>query len=1022
PANLGDRTVTIMAGDTSATLNVAIDNDDRDEVDGSVTATLAGGGVFYNIDAAADSDRVAVFDNDVPRVRIVAAAPEGDEGEDVVFTITAAPAPAINLTVPVQVMVPAAFAITDALPTSVTLTGAAASVILTVATAEDRLDEDDGLITARLSGGANYILDTALANYTVRDDDTPVLTIAVTSVTVSEGASNAMADYTITADIAPRAPLVVALNVSEQRFPGFVLFADKGNKRVTLDFAAEEPHTAASYSVPVDDDEVAEDDGTITVTLATNAGQDYTIGTAAAATITITDDDTAAPDVFSPPENAALIIGAAGATSATVRGSAAAGATVSISVVGVSGFTPATAIAEADGEWRTGIDISGLDDGNYELSIVAMEPGKKKSATVTRMVVLDKTPPTVVITAAANELQVNGSTQVTFAFSEPPFRFILNQIDVSPGNRGTLSALTGPTMMTVYTATFTARNAAATVTVSVPDGLFIDSALNPSVAASLAITIHTQAVSTPVAFTTPTAGGYVNGGDTLTAITVAGTSGNDADINITITDGANATTSTGTTADDSGDWFTTADVSTLAEGELTITATASEMGKARATATPIRVTKDTVAPQLGITASATTIAVGGTVTIAFAFTEAPLGFAEADISVSGGVLSGLTIDGLLRTATFVAGSSAATATIAVAAGSSDAPGFTDAAGNHNTAASLTLAVTNRPAFSVADAADVNEPVNGMAYMTFPVSLSDAILDASVDYTIEAGTASEGSDYTATDGTLSFSSGDTEMHITVMVLGDDLYEAAESLQVMLGNALGGSSVGVDIGRARATGVINDTDEVNVGIAFTSVGGEAELTLPLEFTVTASGATLTSPLILTYSHIASTATAGIDFIAPSGSIILAAAQSAATISVTVIDDNLYEPNEAVVLTLISAAPMARVTLDATPASGAILDDDIDSAKPTLALVTATDTGVSNSDLVTNEGFPIFALGNLVANATVTVLAEHPNGLSITRKTLVASGAGAMVAFANPGDDDNGMAANCDILAADMSVVRA
>jgi hypothetical protein len=102
-------------------------------------------------------------------------------------------------------------------------------------------------------------------------------------------------------------------------------------------------------------------------------------------------------------------------------------------------------------------------------------------------------------------------------------------------------------------------------------------------------------------------------------------------------------------------------------------------GNAGGAGTTPALSYDTLAPTLAISSSASTLKAGETATISFSFSEVPSGFTAADIAISGGSLSGLTVsaDPKIYTATFTptAGSSG-TASIAVAAGL-----YSDGAGN-----------------------------------------------------------------------------------------------------------------------------------------------------------------------------------------------------------------------------------------------------------------------------------------------------------------------------------------------------
>ena len=95
------QTATIPASGT-ATLTADTVDDGTDELDGSVTATVAPGS-GYTV-GSTDSATVEVTDNDppAPRVPVVTAKADSEyvcEGADAVFTLTATPAPASSLTV-----------------------------------------------------------------------------------------------------------------------------------------------------------------------------------------------------------------------------------------------------------------------------------------------------------------------------------------------------------------------------------------------------------------------------------------------------------------------------------------------------------------------------------------------------------------------------------------------------------------------------------------------------------------------------------------------------------------------------------------------------------------------------------------------------------------------------------------------------------------------------------------------------------------------------------------------------------
>jgi hypothetical protein len=77
----------------------------------------------------------------------------------------------------------------------------------------------------------------------------------------------------------------------------------------------------------------------------------------------------------------------------------------------------------------------------------------------------------------------------------------------------------------------------------------------------------------------------------------------------------------------------------------------------------------------------------------------------------------------------------------------------------------------------------------------------------VDYATSDGTATAGSDYTASSGTLVFGPGEDTKTFTVPVTSDAAHEGGETLQVALSNAGGGANVGLPAG---ATVTITDDD--------------------------------------------------------------------------------------------------------------------------------------------------------------------------------------------------------------------
>ena len=118
---------------------------------------------------------------------------------------------------------------------------------------------------------------------------------------------------------------------------------------------------------------------------------------------------------------------------------------------------------------------------------------------------------------------------------------------------------------------------------------------------------------------------------------------------------------------------------------------------------------------------------------------------------------------------------------------------------------LATQIQGPPGLTVADA-EVEEGPN--ATLAFAVTLSRAPSGTvTVGYATSDGTATAGSDYTATSGTVTFAAGETEKTVSVAVLDDAHDEGSETLGLTLSNASG-----AHIADGSATGTINNTDHM------------------------------------------------------------------------------------------------------------------------------------------------------------------------------------------------------------------
>jgi len=137
-----------------------------------------------------------------------------------------------------------------------------------------------------------------------------------------------------------------------------------------------------------------------------------------------------------------------------------------------------------------------------------------------------------------------------------------------------------------------------------------------------------------------------------------------------------------------------------------------------------------------------------------------------------------------------------------------------------------------PSLTINDVSVV-EGNSGTTNVAFTVSLSVAsALTVSVNYATTNGTALAGSDYMATNGTVSFLPGQTNQFITVLVHGDTNTEPGEVYFVNLSGAVNAS-----IGNAQGAGLIVNDDgcslQTNYVATQTFLDGLGTTTMPITF---------------------------------------------------------------------------------------------------------------------------------------------------------------------------------------------
>ncbi|HUQ32902.1 MAG TPA: Calx-beta domain-containing protein [Pyrinomonadaceae bacterium] len=209
---------------------------------------------------------------------------------------------------------------------------------------------------------------------------------------------------------------------------------------------------------------------------------------------------------------------------------------------------------------------------------------------------------------------------------------------------------------------------------------------------------------------------------------------------------------------------------------------------------------------------------------------------------------------------------------------------------------------NPPSLSINDVS-VAEGDTGTTNATFTVTLSAASsFTVTVNFATADGTATVGSDYQSTSGTLTFNPGETTKTIPVPVNGDMTFEADETFVVNLS-----TPANATISDTQGQGTITNDDAAPPLPAITiddvTVTEGNSGTKTATFTVSLS-ISPTSIVTVDYATANGTATAGSDYQATTGTLTFNPGETTKTIGVTINGDTVVEANETFFVNLTNA----------------------------------------------------------------------------------------------------------------------
>jgi hypothetical protein len=197
---------------------------------------------------------------------------------------------------------------------------------------------------------------------------------------------------------------------------------------------------------------------------------------------------------------------------------------------------------------------------------------------------------------------------------------------------------------------------------------------------------------------------------------------------------------------------------------------------------------------------------------------------------------------------------------------------------------------------------------------------DGNFPVTVDFGTTNATATAGTDYEETSGTLRFAAGEKVQLFTVTILNDSLKEPNRAFRLVLGNPTGGGVLG---SQKTATVTIVDNDP-GVQLEFSQYWiqeNEGALTVK----VLRGNDVDLPPFTVDYANTNLTATAGQDYAEIRGTLTLAAGETVKTITVPIMDDGQAETDEKFTLTLsnpsagLSLGPIAKATITILDTTG-------------------------------------------------------------------------------------------------------
>ena len=1044
-------TVTIAAGETTATITVPVIDDDLSEGPETVILTLDAieqGSPGITIDGAFDERSLSIEDDDPVFVTIASANNGNEEGPTAgLFIISQTGMTDVDTVLALSVAGTATSGDDyESLPATVTIAAGTTSVLLDVTVLDDNLIEGDESVMVTLAellaGDDRVQIDSnnESVSLTITDNDTATVSVAATSNGAEDGTQRGVFTVTQSA-ISPLETVIVysrggtATAGSDYTAPGDTVTIAAGT-------------TVAMITVPVLDDNLVEADETVAITLDSLSASHPQVSLDPAgdeASFTIEDDDEALVRIAAT-NNAAELDEVDGLFTITQTAPSSTPTVIAYSISGTAtpgddytalsgtvtiaaGATSATiAVPVIDDDVLEDVEsvivtLTQITSGDQQITI---DPAQDEA---TVLIVDDETPQVGVFgTTDADESGTDGLFTVRQTLVTDVDTVVRYTVAGTATEGADYAALTGT--VTIAMGTNSATIDVALLADNLIEGdesviIRLEEILSGD--ESLILDVVNQEADITIAddetglVSIAAADGDEEGpANASFVITQDGISGEDTEISIavagTATEGDDYASITRSVTIPAGETSVTLTIDVndddLVEGDETIEIALDEI-TAGSPLVSIDTNNDEAAATIADNdAALVSITAGddgdedgptaGQFTVSLS--KASATDTVVAYSIAGSATSGDDYETLAGSVTIAAGETSAvidvsvlddnvveeTETVIVTLGQiTGLPEITLDVANDD--AEITISDNDSATISVA--VDTGGSETGPGSVVFIVSMSQPnASNVEVTYTL-GGTATSGDDYTAPATTVMLPAGTTSTTISIPVVDDSLLEGPETLTIELTEISGFSGdATIDENNNTASANIADNETGLVSVAATGNGSE-DGPVAGQFTVTQDGITDTDTVV-TFT-LSGTATPGDDYASFSGTVTIAAGTTSATIDVSVIDDDIIEGDETVI-----------VTLDSITAGDDLLQIDENAGD---ALVTITDN---------DSGLISIAAGDDVAEdgPTMTTFTVTQDGVSDVNTVIGYTVSGT----ATSGSDFTALSGTVTILAGETSAV--